>query len=43
VRLTDAQETIIILSNDNRFNPDSFGDENNLREMLIRVLSKKEG
>jgi hypothetical protein len=43
VRLTDAQETIITLSNDNRFNPDSFGDENNLREMLIRVLSKKEG
>lgn len=38
VRLTDDNYTIIILSNDDRFNPDSFGDENNLREMLIRGL-----
>lgn len=38
VRLTDADYTLIILSNDNRFNPDSFGDPHNLREMLIRAL-----
>ncbi|MEL7160994.1 MAG: serine hydrolase domain-containing protein [Bacteroidota bacterium] len=38
VRLTDDNYTIIILSNDDRFNPDSFGDEDNLREMLIRTL-----
>ncbi len=38
VRLIDQNYTIIILSNDDRFNPDSFGDENNLREILIRSL-----
>lgn len=38
VRLTDENYTIIILSNDDRFNPDSFGDDNNLREKLIRRL-----
>jgi hypothetical protein len=38
VRLTDSNYTIIILSNDDRFNPDSFGDEKNLRERLIRAL-----
>lgn len=38
VRLTDTRETIIILSNDDRFNPDSFGDPTNLREVLIRAL-----
>lgn len=37
VRLTDNNQTIIILSNDDRFNPDSFGDDNNLREILIKV------
>jgi len=38
VRLTEENYTIIILSNDDRFNPDSFGDYTNLREMLIRAL-----
>lgn len=38
VRMTDDNYTIIILSNDNRFNPDSFGDPENLREMLIQTL-----
>jgi D-alanyl-D-alanine carboxypeptidase len=38
VRLLDDHYTIIILSNDNRFNPDSFGDSSNLREKLIRAL-----
>lgn len=38
VRLTDDHYTIIILSNDDRFNPDSFGDSENLREILIQAL-----
>lgn len=38
VRLIDQNYTVIILSNDNRFNPDSFGDPNNLREILMRAL-----
>ena len=38
VRLTVDDYTIVILSNDDRFNPDSFGDDTNLREMLIRAL-----
>jgi D-alanyl-D-alanine carboxypeptidase len=38
VRMVEENYTIIILSNDNRFNPDSFGDDTNLREMLIRTL-----
>jgi CubicO group peptidase (beta-lactamase class C family) len=39
VRLTDTKQTIIILSNNNRFNPDSFGDPGNMREALIRLCS----
>ncbi len=38
VRLVEENATIIILSNDDRFNPDSFGEEKNLRERLIRAL-----
>ena len=38
VRLTDSNKTIIILSNTDQFNPDSFGDPQNLREALIRAL-----
>ena len=38
VRLTDSNDTIIILSNNDQFNPDSFGDAGNLREGLIRAL-----
>ena len=38
VRMPEQQYTIIILSNDDRFNPDSFGDPSNLREKLIRSL-----
>lgn len=38
VRLLDSNQTIIVLSNDDRFNPDSFGDEENLREALLRAL-----
>jgi len=40
VRLLDSQKTIIILSNNDRFNPDSFGDPKNLREALITELAK---
>ena len=40
IRLLDSQESIIILSNNDRFNPDSFGDKNNLREALIIALSE---
>lgn len=38
VRLMDDNYTIVILSNDDRFNPDSFGDKENLREIIIRKL-----
>jgi CubicO group peptidase (beta-lactamase class C family) len=41
MRLTESQTTLIILSNDNRFNPDSFGDPENLRESLLRSLFEK--
>ena len=41
VRLTDNNQTIIILSNNNAFNPDSFGDPENLREELIRIIGGK--
>ena len=40
IRLLDSQESIIILSNNDRFNPDSFGDKSNLREALIIALSE---
>lgn len=39
VRMLDTNQTIIILSNNNRFNPDSFGDKNNLREALIIAIA----
>lgn len=42
IRLLESQQTIIILSNNNAFNPDSFGDENNLREALIRILAAQD-
>lgn len=38
VRLIDENKTIIILSNNDAFNPDSFGDDKNLREQLIRAI-----
>lgn len=40
IRLTDFNRTIIILSNNDAFNPDSFGDKNNLREAIIRILGQ---
>lgn len=41
VRLPELNRTIIILSNNDRFNPDSFGDPSNLREGLIRLVGRK--
>ena len=38
VRLLELNKTIIILSNNNRFNPDSFGDASNLREAILRAI-----
>ena len=38
IRLLELNQTIIILSNNDGFNPDSFGDKNNLREAIIRAL-----
>lgn len=40
IRMLDLKKTIIILSNNNRFNPDSFGNKENLREALIIEVSK---
>ncbi len=40
IRMLDQNKTIIILSNNDEFNPDSFGDEDNLREALIRVVAE---
>ncbi|MCA6075078.1 serine hydrolase domain-containing protein [Fulvivirga sedimenti] len=39
VRILSSNKTIIILSNNNRFNPDSFGDKANLKEALIMELT----
>lgn len=38
VRLPEEDTCIIILSNTDTFNPDSFGDPHNLREAVLRVL-----
>jgi len=38
VRMPDSRHTIIILSNNNAFNPDSFGDPDNMREAIMRVV-----
>jgi hypothetical protein len=43
VRMLDLNRTIIILSNNDRFDPDSFGNKANLREALIIELSKPRG
>lgn len=41
IRVLDQKLTIIILSNNNAFNPDSFGNPENLREALIRALAQE--
>ncbi len=40
VRLMELNRTIVILSNNNLFNPDSFGDSTNLREALLLKLAE---
>jgi CubicO group peptidase (beta-lactamase class C family) len=40
LRLLDTKTTIIILSNNDAFDPDSFGDPTNFREALIAALAK---
>lgn len=35
IRMLDTNKTIIILSNNNRFNPDSFGNTKSLKEALM--------
>ncbi|MGB0840005.1 MAG: hypothetical protein ACPGXL_07695, partial [Chitinophagales bacterium] len=40
VRLTDLNRTIIILSNNNRFDTDSFGDTDNLKEAILMHIGK---
>jgi len=38
IRMLDSNKTIVILSNNNKFNPDSFGDKESLKEaMMIEV------
>ena len=40
IRFLDTNKTIIILSNNNRFNPDSFGNTESLKEALMIETSK---
>jgi CubicO group peptidase (beta-lactamase class C family) len=40
IRLLDTNKTIIILSNNNKFNPDSFGDTKSLKEALMIEIDK---
>ncbi|MGB5497732.1 MAG: serine hydrolase domain-containing protein [Maribacter sp.] len=42
IRLLDTNKTIIILSNNNKFNPDSFGNTQSLKEaLMIRIDETK--
>lgn len=43
IRFLDTNKTIIILSNNNRFNPDSFGNTEGLKEALMIETSKTSG
>ena len=40
VRMIESNKTLIILSNNNKFNPDSFGNINALKEALIIEISR---
>jgi CubicO group peptidase (beta-lactamase class C family) len=40
VRMLDMNKTLIILSNNSNFNPDSFGETNKLKEALIIAISE---
>lgn len=41
VRFLESNKTIIILSNNDQFNPDSFGDLKSLKEGLIMLLGRE--
>lgn len=41
IRMLDTNKTIIILSNNNKFNPDSFGNKESLKEALMIEVAKK--
>lgn len=38
MRFPKAEKTLIILSNTDQFNPDTFGDAENIKEQLVQVL-----
>ncbi|TMM53721.1 beta-lactamase family protein [Maribacter algarum] len=40
IRMLDTNKTIIILSNNNKFNPDSFGNKESLKEALTIEVAK---
>ena len=40
VRCPEQNHTLVILSNNNHFNPDSFGDKKNLKEQLLQLMYK---
>ena len=40
IRMLDTNKTIIILSNNNKFNPDSFGNQESLKEALMIEVAK---
>ena len=40
IRMLDTNKTIIILSNNNKFNPDSFGNTQSLKEALMIEIDK---
>jgi hypothetical protein len=40
IRMLEQNKTIIILSNNDKFNPDSFGDTKSLREALMIELAQ---
>lgn len=41
IRMLDTNKTIIILSNNNKFNPDSFGNKESLKEALMIEVGKE--
>ncbi len=41
IRMLDTNKTIIILSNNNKFNPDSFGNKESLKEALMIEVAKE--
>ena len=43
VRLLDLNRTLVILSNNDRFDPDSFGETGNLKEALMIAMDSDDG